>query len=90
MYETKPVLQKLRVTLVGSGAMLLTSSVLLFGLIKAGSDEYGLYGRATIKPSSSSSQPVSIQQTPPVPGLPMDAYSRFHGPPSSAGDEADA
>ena len=45
MYETKPVLQKLRVTLIGSGVMLLTSSVLLFGIIKAEADEDGMYGR---------------------------------------------
>ncbi len=45
MYETKPVLQKLKVTLVGSGLMLLTSATLLFGLIKAEADEDGMYGR---------------------------------------------
>ena len=45
MYETKPVLQKLRVTLIGSGVMLLTSSVLLFGIIKSEADEDGMYGR---------------------------------------------
>eukprot|EP00955_Chlamydomonas_euryale_P101863 365377-Chlamydomonas_euryale.AAC.38 len=45
MYETKPVLQKLKVTLVGSGVTLLAASVLLFGLISAGTDENGMYGR---------------------------------------------
>jgi hypothetical protein len=50
MYETKPVLQKLKVTLIGSGVMLLTSSVLLLGIIRAEADEYGMYGRFAQKP----------------------------------------
>lgn len=33
-YEAKPVLTKLKATLIGSGAMLLTSALLLFGLIQ--------------------------------------------------------
>ncbi len=37
MYETKPVLRKLKTTLLGSGALLLLSSTLLFGLIETGS-----------------------------------------------------
>jgi hypothetical protein len=49
MYETKPVLQKLRVTLVGSGAMLVTSAVLLLGIIRAEADEDGMYGRASFR-----------------------------------------
>lgn len=44
MYEVKPVLSKLRSTLVGSGAALLVCAVLLFGLIRAGADEDGMYG----------------------------------------------
>jgi hypothetical protein len=43
-YEVKPVLAKLRRTLLGAGGMLLVVSVLLFGLIKAGTDEDGVYG----------------------------------------------
>ncbi len=42
--QVKPVLGKLRTTLLGSGAALLTAAVLLFGLIRAGSDADGMYG----------------------------------------------
>ena len=47
MYETKPVLQKLRVTLIGSGVILFTSAALLFGIIRAEADEDGMYGRGS-------------------------------------------
>ena len=47
-YEVKPVLAKLRRTLLGAGGMLVVVSVLLFGLIKAGTDEDGVYGRLRI------------------------------------------
>lgn len=49
MYETKPVLQKLRVTLIGSGALLLLTATLLFGLIKADTDSDGMYGRGAAR-----------------------------------------
>lgn len=49
MYETKPVLQKLKSTLIGSGVALLASSVLLFGLINAQTDEDGMYGRSAAR-----------------------------------------
>lgn len=42
--QVQPVLQRLKTTLTGSGAALLMSSVLLFGLIRAGSDADGMYG----------------------------------------------
>lgn len=42
--QVQPVLQRLKTTLTGGGAALLLSSVLLFGLIRAGSDENGIYG----------------------------------------------
>ncbi|KAG1680192.1 hypothetical protein FOA52_000305 [Chlamydomonas sp. UWO 241] len=45
MYETKPVLQKLKRTMIGSGVALLASSVLLYGLISSESDDNGMYGR---------------------------------------------
>lgn len=44
--QVQPVLQRLKTTLTGSGAALLASSVLLFGLIKAGTDADGVYGAA--------------------------------------------
>lgn len=43
-YQVKPVLAKLRQTLLGAGVVLLTSAVLLTGLIQTGTDEYGVYG----------------------------------------------
>lgn len=46
-YEVRPVLAKLRSTLVGMGCILLATSVLLFGLIRAGTDEDGVYGERT-------------------------------------------
>lgn len=46
MYETKPVLQKLRVTLIGSGILLFLSATLLYGIIRADADENGMYGRS--------------------------------------------
>eukprot|EP00877_Chromochloris_zofingiensis_P015221 jgi/Chrzof1/9953/Cz04g21270.t1 len=44
-YEVKPVLGKLKNTLLGAGGLLLTCAVLLFGVIKAGTDADGMYGR---------------------------------------------
>lgn len=43
-YQVKPVLTKLRQTLLGAGVVLLTSAVLLGGLIQSGTDEDGVYG----------------------------------------------
>ncbi|GLC44649.1 hypothetical protein PLESTB_001329500 [Pleodorina starrii] len=48
-YEVKPVLAKLRSTLLGSAGVLLATSVLLFGLIRAGSDADGMYGRGAAR-----------------------------------------
>ncbi|KAG2496446.1 hypothetical protein HYH03_005670 [Edaphochlamys debaryana] len=48
-YEVRPVLAKLRTTLLGSAAALLASSVVLYGLIKAGSDADGFYGRGAAR-----------------------------------------
>lgn len=48
-YEVKPALQKLRSTLLGSGLALLATAVVLFGLIKAGSDADGMYGRGAAR-----------------------------------------
>jgi hypothetical protein len=44
-YEVRPTLAKLRSTLLSMGGILLVTSVLLFGLIRAGTDEDGVYGR---------------------------------------------
>ena len=38
------MLQRLKTTLTGGGAALLLSSVVLFGLIRAGTDADGMYG----------------------------------------------
>lgn len=46
--QVRPVLSKLRGTLVGAGALLLTCSLLLTGLISAHSDEDGVYGEKII------------------------------------------
>jgi hypothetical protein len=46
-YEVRPTLAKLRSTLLGMGGILLVTAVLLFGLIKAGTDEDGVYGRGS-------------------------------------------
>ena len=43
-YEVKPVLDKLRQTLLGAGLMLLTSALLLGGLIHSDANEDGVYG----------------------------------------------
>lgn len=43
-YQVRPVLTKLRQTLLGAGVVLLTSSVLLVGLIRSDTDEDGVYG----------------------------------------------
>ncbi|GIL69293.1 hypothetical protein Vretifemale_230 [Volvox reticuliferus] len=48
-YEVKPVLAKLRSTLLGSAGLLFLTAVLLFGLIKAGSDADGMYGRGAAR-----------------------------------------
>lgn len=45
MYEVKPVMAKLRSTLIGSGSMLLVCAVILSGIISATSDDDGVYGR---------------------------------------------
>lgn len=42
--QVKPVLQRLKTTLTASGLTLLLSTVLLFGLIRSGSDADGQYG----------------------------------------------
>ena len=42
------MLQRLKTTLTGSGAALLMSSVLLFGLIRAGTDADGMYGKLSL------------------------------------------
>lgn len=42
-HQVKPVLEKLRRTLLGAGVLLLTSSVLLVGLIQTGTED-GVYG----------------------------------------------
>jgi len=42
--QVRPVLSKLKTTLVGAAALLLACTVLLTGLIKAHSDEDGVYG----------------------------------------------
>eukprot|EP00879_Flechtneria_rotunda_P001984 GHRR01002159.1.p2 GENE.GHRR01002159.1~~GHRR01002159.1.p2 ORF type:complete len:166 (+),score=64.15 GHRR01002159.1:755-1252(+) len=44
-YEVRPVLAKARRTLVGMGTILLTASVVLYGLMQAGTDTDGDYGR---------------------------------------------
>lgn len=43
------MLQKLRTTLLGSGVTLLATAVLLFGLIKTGTDADGMYGRGAAR-----------------------------------------
>ncbi|KAF5840330.1 hypothetical protein DUNSADRAFT_17174 [Dunaliella salina] len=45
MYEVKPIMAKLRSTLIGSGSMLLVCAVILSGIISATSDDDGMYGR---------------------------------------------
>lgn len=50
MYEVKPALARLRTTLLASGAALTLSAVLLFGLIRAGADGDGVYGRGAARP----------------------------------------
>lgn len=40
-YESRPVLAKLRKTLLGAGGMLLASSLLLAGLVKLGPEDAG-------------------------------------------------
>lgn len=48
-YEVKPVMQRLKSTLTGSGLALLLSTVLLFGLIRSGADSDGVYGRGAAR-----------------------------------------
>lgn len=43
-YEVRPVLAKVRSTLLGMAGILLTTSVVLFGLIQGGTDADGVYG----------------------------------------------
>lgn len=63
-YEVRPTLAKLRRTLLGSGALLLGCSVLLFGLIRAGSDSDGMYGRAAARPDSELARRMAGRITP--------------------------
>lgn len=44
-YEVTPVMRKLRKTMLGTGAGLLASAVLLVGTIRASADDDGMYGR---------------------------------------------
>lgn len=44
-YEVTPVMRKLRKTMLGTGAGLLISAVLLVGTIRASTDDDGMYGR---------------------------------------------
>jgi hypothetical protein len=60
-YEVRPTLAKLRRTLLGSGALLLGCAVVLFGLIRAGSDEDGMYGRAAARPTSRAGTELSAE-----------------------------
>ncbi|GBF89149.1 DUF1230 family protein [Raphidocelis subcapitata] len=48
-YEVRPALAKLRSTMVGAAALLVVCSILLSGLIRAGSDEDGVYGRGSMR-----------------------------------------
>jgi len=50
MYEVKPVMSKLRTTLIGTGAALGVCAVALTGLISAASDADGMYGRGAAAP----------------------------------------
>ena len=43
-YEVKPTLARLKTTLLGTGAVLLFSSSVLFGLIRSQADGDGMYG----------------------------------------------
>lgn len=47
-YEVRPTLAKLRSTLLGMGGILLVTALLLLGLIKAGTDADGVYGRGSM------------------------------------------
>lgn len=52
-YEVNPVMSRLRKTMLGTGATLLLSGVLLSGLISQSADADGMYGRgAAVKPAS--------------------------------------
>ena len=44
LYEVKPIIAKLRGTLLGSGGLLLACALLLYGMIKTGADADGMYG----------------------------------------------
>lgn len=46
IYECKPVLQRLKTTMLGAAVALLVVSITLFGLVKSGSDADGMYGRS--------------------------------------------
>ncbi|KAI8476428.1 MAG: hypothetical protein J3K34DRAFT_258620 [Monoraphidium minutum] len=46
-YQVRPVLAKLKTTLLGAAALLLAATLLLSGLIKAHADEDGVYGRGS-------------------------------------------
>ena len=45
MYETRPVLNKLKTTLQGTGVLLMTMSIVVSVLVANGSDADGMYGR---------------------------------------------
>jgi hypothetical protein len=50
IHQVRPVLAKLRSTLVGAAGLLLVCTVLLTGLIKANADEDGVYGAPRLGP----------------------------------------
>ena len=49
MYETRPVLKRLKTTLQGTGALLMVMSIAVSVLIANGSDADGVYGRGAAK-----------------------------------------
>lgn len=49
MYQTRPVLKRLRTTLQGTGALLMAMSIAVSVLIANGSDADGVYGRGAAK-----------------------------------------
>jgi hypothetical protein len=60
--QVQPVLQRLKTTLTGSGAALLMSSVLLFGLIRAGTDADGMYGELSVIMPQSQCKPAAVAE----------------------------
>lgn len=49
VYEVRPVIKRLRSTLLGSGGSLLLTALLLFGFIQADTDSDGMYGRGAAR-----------------------------------------